>query len=403
MSAAAPVSVMIFTLNEEIHLPSCLAALEWCADVIVIDSFSTDRTEAICRERGVRFFQHAFDGFGSQRNWALDHAEPRYPWVLMLDADERVPQELARELCDKAQNAPSAVGAFRVRRRFYMWGRWLRYSSLYPTWVVRFVHKDRVRYVDRGHAETQEVNGDILDLENDLIDENLKGIEEWFERQNRYSSKDAEYELAGADTAGGLGRRDVRRRAAQASEPETGGGAHAISNHALFSLQLCLSPRVPRWPGRAGVLPDESPVPAHGRSEEARSSTEQSLVTVPRAIRRAAARSHRRKAFGTCQFAWHALRGAVDGSGRVQRPARTPEAISRSHAESPLRRDRRDGHLSRRHHGIHGVGDSGLPVFSSESSARHFGYSQARFVLDRKVHVVHADSRAFLRAHFGSA
>lgn len=217
MSPAASVSVLIFTLNEEIHLPSCLAALGWCDDVIVIDSFSTDRTEAICRERGVRFFQRAFDGFGGQRNWALDHAEPRHAWVLVLDADERVPPELAQELCDKARNAPATAGAYRVRRRFYMWGRWLRYSSLYPTWVVRFVRKDRVRYVDRGHAETQEVNGDILDLECDLIDENLKGIDEWFERQNRYSAKDAEYELDRAalplDWAGLISGDALRRRA----------------------------------------------------------------------------------------------------------------------------------------------------------------------------------------------
>jgi hypothetical protein len=76
-----------------------------------------------------------------------------------------------------------------------MWGRWLKYSSLYPTWVVRFIHKDSVRYINRGHAETQEVNGEIRELTNDLIDENLKGIDEWFERQNRYASKDAEYEM----------------------------------------------------------------------------------------------------------------------------------------------------------------------------------------------------------------
>ena len=88
------------------------------------------------------------------------------------------------------------MGAFRVRRRFHLWGRWLRYSSLYPTWVVRLVHKQRVRYVDRGHAETQSVNGEIRDLRNDLIDENLKGIDEWFARQNRYSRRDADYELA---------------------------------------------------------------------------------------------------------------------------------------------------------------------------------------------------------------
>lgn len=216
-SAAASVSVMIFTLNEEVHLPSCLASLAWCDDVLVIDSFSSDRTEAICRERGVRFHQRAFDGFAGQRNWALDHAEPRHSWILVLDADERVPPELARELCDKALASPAGVGAYRVRRRFYMWGRWLRYSSLYPTWVVRFVRKDRVRYVDRGHAETQEVQGDILDLEHDLIDENLKGIGEWFERQNRYSTKDAEYELAresaDVDWAGLMSGDGLRRRA----------------------------------------------------------------------------------------------------------------------------------------------------------------------------------------------
>jgi len=217
MTPSAQVSVMIFTLNEEIHLPSCLAALTWCDDVIVIDSISTDRTEAICREHGVRFCQRAFDGFGGQRNWALDHAAPRHSWILILDADERVPPELVRELCDKAQRAPATAGAYRLRRRFYMWGRWLRYSSLYPTWVVRFVRKNRVRYVDRGHAETQEVDGEILDLENDLIDENLKGIGEWFERQNRYATKDAEYELAHAalpvDWAGLISDDALRRRA----------------------------------------------------------------------------------------------------------------------------------------------------------------------------------------------
>ena len=74
---------------------------------------------------------------------------------------------------------------FRVRRRFHMWGRWLRYSSLYPSWVVRLVRKDRVSYVNRGHAETHIVEGRIEELENDLIDENLKGIDEWLERQNR--------------------------------------------------------------------------------------------------------------------------------------------------------------------------------------------------------------------------
>jgi glycosyltransferase involved in cell wall biosynthesis len=187
---------MIFTLDEEVHLPKCLESLVWCDDVIVVDSFSHDRTEEICRSAGVRFFQNAFAGFGDQRNWALENTAPKHEWVLILDADERVPGDLAEELALAISNVPDSVGAFRLKRRFYMWGRWLRFSSLYPSWVVRLVRKGRVRYVNRGHAETQDVNGDVRDLKNDLIDESLKGIDEWFERQNRYSCKDAEYELA---------------------------------------------------------------------------------------------------------------------------------------------------------------------------------------------------------------
>lgn len=189
------VSVMIFTLNEEIHLPSCLGALRGFDDVIIVDSFSTDRTEHVSREAGARFFQHPFSGFGSQRNWALDATAPKHEWVLILDADERVTPELVNEMTALLVGDTAGVGAYRIKRRFHMWGRWLRHSSLYPSWVVRLIHRDRVRYADRGHAETQTVQGEIRELGNDLIDENLRGIDDWFARQNRYAREEAEYEL----------------------------------------------------------------------------------------------------------------------------------------------------------------------------------------------------------------
>jgi glycosyltransferase involved in cell wall biosynthesis len=186
---------MIFTLNEELHLPSCLASLAWSDDVIVVDSFSTDRTEEIARGAGARFFQHPFEGFGKQRMWAMRQTGPKHPWVLIMDADERVTPELADEISAAIPAAREEVGAFRVKRRFYIWGRWLRYSNLYPSWVVRLVRIGRVEYVNRGHAETQVVAGATDSLWNDLIDENLKGMDGWFERQNRYSTKEAEFEL----------------------------------------------------------------------------------------------------------------------------------------------------------------------------------------------------------------
>ena len=187
--------MLVFTLDEELNLPACLDSLAWSDDVIVVDSFSTDATATICRDRGVRFVQHAFTGFGDQRNWALEQAGTRHEWVLILDADERVPAGLADELGEIARAAPAGVAAFRVRRRFHLWGRWLRYSSLYPTWVIRLVRRGRVRYVNRGHAETQVVDGDTGDLRHDLIDENRKGVEAWLERQVRYSAQDARFEL----------------------------------------------------------------------------------------------------------------------------------------------------------------------------------------------------------------
>jgi len=215
--AVVPVSVMVFTLNEAVHLPSCLASLAWCDDVIVVDSYSSDATEAISRAAGARFFQNRFTGFGDQRNWALEHCAPTHDWILILDADERVMPALVDELRRRCAAVGGDIGAFRIRRRFHMWGRWLRHSSLYPTWVVRLVHRARVRYVNRGHAETQEVQGRVADLDNDLIDENRKGIGEWLERQNRYAAKDAEHEVAagrqGIAWAGLFGRDALARRA----------------------------------------------------------------------------------------------------------------------------------------------------------------------------------------------
>lgn len=188
------ISVIVLTYNEEIHLEACLGALGWCSDVVVVDSYSTDNSKVIAERYGARWFQNRFAGFGAQRNWAIENVPDLREWVLFLDADERVPPELASEMNEAVASAPRCVGAYRMRRRFHLWGRWLPRSSQYPTWVVRLVRRDRAIYVDRGHAETQEIEGEVLELTQDLIDENLAGIEEWFARQNRYSTREAQYE-----------------------------------------------------------------------------------------------------------------------------------------------------------------------------------------------------------------
>jgi len=212
------VSVLIFTLNEELNLDHCLDSLQWCDDTIVVDSFSTDKTLDICKKRQIRSVSHVFSGFGDQRNWALRTVPLKHDWVLILDADERVPTALAIELNHIGRAAAAPFDAYRVKRRFHLWGRWLRHSSLYPTWVVRFVQRSRVQYKNRGHSETQEVDGQIGELSGFLIDENHKSIEEWFERQGRYARQEAQFEVDTEQTGPGLvgliSKNPMRRREA---------------------------------------------------------------------------------------------------------------------------------------------------------------------------------------------
>ena len=128
-----PVTVVVLALNEEDNLPHCLKPLSAFGQAVVVDSFSVDKTEEIARSNGAEFYQHAFTGFGDQRNWVIDQVPTRNDLLLILDADERVPLKLANEI-NRLVREGSEYAAFKVRRRFYLWGRWLRYSSLYPTW-----------------------------------------------------------------------------------------------------------------------------------------------------------------------------------------------------------------------------------------------------------------------------
>src|SRR5215470_4926000 len=128
------ISILILTLDEEANLGACLDSVAFSDDVVVLDSFSKDRTVEIARERGVRLYQRAFDNYAAQRNYGLRDVEYRHPWVLMLDADERVPEDLRREMEAATGAAAGTVALFRMRRRDHLFGRWIPRSTGYPTW-----------------------------------------------------------------------------------------------------------------------------------------------------------------------------------------------------------------------------------------------------------------------------
>lgn len=184
------VSVLILTLNEEINIETCLESLSWCDDVVVLDSLSTDRTRAIAEEQGARVVTRPFDNWSAHQNWAVSHIEFRHPWVLYLDADERCPTELRDEVLTRAAaKAPEA--AFRIRRKDFFMGHWLKHAQLYPTWLVRLFRPERIRY-ERLVNPVAVVGGPIGELDAHIMHYPFShGVAHWIARHNRYSDMEA--------------------------------------------------------------------------------------------------------------------------------------------------------------------------------------------------------------------
>jgi glycosyltransferase involved in cell wall biosynthesis len=185
------ISVLILTLDEEVNLGGCLDSVAWCDDVVVLDSFSRDRTVEIARERAVRLYLRAFDNYANQRNFGLRDIEYRHPWVLMLDADERVPEDLHLEMEAATGAAADTVALFRMRRRDHLFGRWIPRSTGYPTWFGRLVRVGRA-WVQRPINEEFHTDGEVASLRGHLDHYPFnKGFSAWIEKHDRYSTMEA--------------------------------------------------------------------------------------------------------------------------------------------------------------------------------------------------------------------
>jgi glycosyltransferase involved in cell wall biosynthesis len=185
-----PISVLVLTRNEERDLPACLDSVAWCDDVHVFDSLSTDCTVEIARARGAQVTSRPFDGYASQRNAALHGLRFRHPWVLTIDADERVPVPLARELAEFVRDAPDGVAACRMRRRDFLGHTWLKHCQLSP-FYIRLVRPERVRY-EREVNELLKVDGTVRDLREPFDHYPFsKGMRHWLDRHNAYSTVEA--------------------------------------------------------------------------------------------------------------------------------------------------------------------------------------------------------------------
>ncbi len=182
------VSIIILTKNEAANLPTCLASLQGLnAEIFIVDSGSSDGTVDIALQAGCKVSNHPFQNHATQINWALQNLEITTPWIMRLDADERLTPELIEEL----QQTPEEITGYQVKRRVFFMGRWIRHGGYYPTWLLRVWRTDmgicEQRWMDEHIILSQ---GKIANLKHDIIDENKKGLSFWTDKHNRYTDRE---------------------------------------------------------------------------------------------------------------------------------------------------------------------------------------------------------------------
>ena len=189
---AASIAAVVLTHNEERNLAECLASLVgWVDELYVVDSGSTDRTVDIARQAGARVFEHPFEHYGAQRNWAIDHLPIASAWTLHVDADERITPELRSAITAALARDAQDISGFLVSRRTMFMGRWIRHGGHYPAWHLRVMRTGVGRCEDRLYDQHFYVAGAVQKLQGDLIDTWTPDVATFTARHLRWAALEA--------------------------------------------------------------------------------------------------------------------------------------------------------------------------------------------------------------------
>ena len=192
------ISVIILTYNDEVQIRNCLESVkDLTDDIIVIDSFSKDRTLEICREYGAKVHQNPFVNQAIQFNWALDNVPIKYDWIVRLDSDEMVPDKLKAEMLARVGSEPG-IAAYSLNRRMYWMGRWLRWGRMYPHHIVRLFRKGSARYEERTE-EHLIVDGATGAMKNDFLEDNKKNSLDYFTEKHLATARGELAEIQAAE------------------------------------------------------------------------------------------------------------------------------------------------------------------------------------------------------------
>ena len=185
-------TVIVLTYQEVENLPHLLeSGVALQARWLVVDSGSSDGTQALARRYGCQVVEHPFESQAQQLNWALDAIEIDTPWIMRMDADERFTPELVEELRSTLDGFEPDVTGLLVKRQVWFWGRWVRHGGYYPTWLLRTWRTGEAVCEQRWMDEHMVLRGGTSQrLAHDIIDENHKGLGFWIDKHNRYADRE---------------------------------------------------------------------------------------------------------------------------------------------------------------------------------------------------------------------
>lgn len=187
-SMQQPVSAVIITLNAEKQLEACLQSLSFCDDILVVDSGSTDDTCKLAQRYQARVLNQSWLGFGKQKQFAVNQA--KHDWVLCIDSDERISEKLRKSIVDVLQNPQSQI--YRMPRSNKFMGRFLKHGEGYPDWSTRLFNRRFAQWSDDPVHEKVLSQTSVASLSGDLLHESGEDIAVYLQKQNRYTSIQAE-------------------------------------------------------------------------------------------------------------------------------------------------------------------------------------------------------------------
>jgi glycosyltransferase involved in cell wall biosynthesis len=187
------ISATVITFNEEHNIADALKSLRWADEIIVVDSESNDRTLEIARQFTDRIFVNPWPGYAAQKNFAA--AQARFDWIFNLDADERVSDELAREIDRLSQQQELDTAGYEMPRKTYYLGRWIRHSGWYPDLKLRLYRRGSGGFQGDYVHESVKVSGKIERLKGEILHYTVRYVSEHHTRLDRYTTLAAEEQI----------------------------------------------------------------------------------------------------------------------------------------------------------------------------------------------------------------